>query len=746
MKERTLIRFAISAAVFLLFMIHTSGAGHFRLLETMENFSYDTLVRLTLPNEPDKRVIVVDLDEKSLAAEGWPWPRYKWATLVDNLFDKYHARVMGFDVQFTEPNVEQIEMLDRLAKEDLAGLPGAAEKLQELKQKLDYDRQFAEAVSRHNVVLGYSFKQSINVKGEAATAGAICAPLMNKQAASGYAVDFVKAVGFAGSVKVLADAAPACGFFDNPRVDTDGVFRRVPLLQIYDGAVYPSLALALTRGALGNAPVQMEFEPADRHTSLNLESVLVGASQSMRRAPVDGEVAVYVPYRGPAYVFKYISASDVLHGTVADPTVLNDAIIIVGSTAAGLQDMRVTPVSFNHPGVEVHANIVSGLLDGTIRQKAPYYSGIETILLLLIGLVMAWGFSRLSPLGSAGLGLSVMLVSALLAIAMWSGEYFIMPLGVPLAFTLIVMMAHLFYGFFIESRRARDISKMFGEYVPPEVVSEMADKGGQISMEGETREMTVMFSDVRGFTTVSEKLDAKELSELMNLFLTKQTGVIQKYRGTIDKYMGDAVMAFWGAPLPDEQHALHGVLAGMEMIAAVRELDEEFAKRGWPPLYIGVGLNTGKMSVGNMGSEFRRAYTVMGDAVNLGSRVEGQTKEYGVAIIVTENTRNLLPSDWAFRELDLIKVKGKNEPVAIYEPLGPKEQLDPDLRTDLARHRGANKLYRQQKWDEAEAEFFNLSQSGRPHKVYEVMIGRIMELREHPPGKDWDGAYVAKSK
>ena len=741
MKERTLIRFAISAAVFLVFMVHVSGWMQLRLLDTVENFSYDARVRATLPNQTDPRIVIVDMDEKSLVAEGWPWRRDKLGALITQLFDRYKIKAFGFDMVFSEPDDRAVSAFDELARSELADVTAVAERSEKLRGKLDYDRQFAEALKGRAVVMGYTFKPRV-AEGETAATGGLCAPVIDRDSAKLYAVDFIKAVGFTGNLTRLQDAAGYCGFFDNPRTDDDGVFRRVPLVQVYDGAIYASLSLQLARLATGNPPFEMLFEPPDQRTSLNLEQVQAGNLV----APVDGDVAVYVPYRGGPFTFKYVSATEVLRGTVADPEVLKNTIVLFGATAAGLLDHRTTPVAGIHPGVEVHANIVAGLLNGDIRQKAPYYNGIETVLLLLIALVMAWGFSRLSPLGSAALGLGLMAGVTVVSLWMWSGAYFIMPLGVPVAFTLAVMMAHLFYGFFIESRRARDISKMFGEYVPPEVVAEMADKGGQISMEGETREMTVLFSDVRGFTTISEKLDARELSELMNLFLTKQTAVIQKHRGTIDKYMGDAVMAFWGAPLPDEQHALHGVIAGMEMISAVRELDGEFERRGWPPLHIGVGLNTGKMSVGNMGSEFRRAYTVMGDAVNLGSRLESLTKKYGVGIIVSEFTRNQLPGDWAYRELDLVRVKGKNEPVAIYEPMGPKEQLDPAVRTDLARHRGAMKLYREQKWDEAETEFFNLNQSGRPHKVYELFIERVMILRENPPSKNWDGAYTHEEK
>jgi adenylate cyclase len=723
MTSRALIRLGISFGVFVLFMLHVSGAVHFRLLDAVENFSYDARVRLSLPNATDPRVVIVDMDERSLIAEGWPWRRDKLAGLIDRLFDQYQIRAFGFDMVFSEPDDRALGAYEELASGLLADVAGLRERADQVRASLDYDRRFSDAIKGRAVVMGYTFKPFL--------------PLMDRDTAKLYSIDFIKAVGHTGSLKKLQHDDGYCGFFDNPRTDDDGVFRRVPLVQSYEGAVYSSLALSLARLALGNPPLEFDFEPPDQRTSLNLERVRVGSIS----APVDGDVAVYVPYRGPPYTFRYISATDVLNGKVPEPQVLKDAIVLFGATAAGLLDFRTTPVAGVHPGVEVHANIVSGLLDGNIRQKAPYYNGIETIQLLIAALVLAWGFSRFGA-GGAALTVAVLVaVIAGLALWLWDGANFIMPLGMPVLSTLLLFMAHLLYGYFIESRGKREISKLFGQYVPPELVEEMAAHPEAISMEGESREMTVLFSDVRNFTSISEKLDAKELAAMINAFLTQQTAVVQKYRGTIDKYIGDLIMAFWGAPLADKDHALHGVLTGMEMQRAIRGLDADFEKRGWPKLHIGVGINSGKMNVGNMGSEFRMAYTVMGDSVNLGSRLEGLTKEYGVGVMISEYTRNLLPGDWAFRELDLIRVKGKKEPVTVYEPMGPKEELDPGVRNDLARHRGALKLYRAQQWDEAEAAFFELKTGAHPHPVYDVMIQRIMEFRENPPGKDWDGAY-----
>lgn len=738
MSRRTPVRLGISAVLFALFLLHTSRLFPLRLLDVVEVFTYDARVVLTLPHRADPKIVIVDLDEKSLAAEGqWPWTRDKLATLVTNLFDRYHARVLGFDIVFAEADDKASRLWRALASGPLADLPGVAERNETVTHDVDYDAQFAAALRGRPVVLGFFFKPRID-DGETAGTGTLCPPLIDAQSAKLYDLASVQARGVGGNIAVLQDVVPHCGFFDNPGVDFDGVYRRVPLIQRYGGAFYPSLALSVARLALGSPPVSLEFDPPDVRTSLHLEDVRIGD----RRVPVDAQLGAYVPYRGGNRTFRYVSATDVIRGSVAHPELLRDAVVLMGATAAGYLDLRSTPVDKVFAGVEVHANLVDGILNGGIRQKAPYYDGIETVLLLVVALVLAAAFVRFSALGSALAAAVTVALLIALALGLWSAADFVMPLGVPLVFTLALFMAHLLYGYFVESRRARSISRSFGEYVPPEIVAEMAERGGIASMDGESREMTVLFSDVRGFTSIAEGLDARELAALMNAFLSQQTGVIQRHRGTIDKYIGDAIMAFWGAPLADEQHGFHALQAALDMIDSLRELDDEFASRGWPRLEIGVGLNTGKMSVGNMGSAFRRAYTVMGDAVNLGARVEGLTKEYGVAILCTQTTRDAAPSDWAFRELDFVRVKGKQEPIAIYEPIGPKDALDPALRQDLARHRGALKLYRDQRWDAAEAEFRLLAGGGRPHRAYALFLERIAYLRQAPPGFPWDGAFT----
>ncbi len=734
---RMLVRLGISTLILLIFLLNTAGVWKSRLLSTLENVTYDARILMTMPETVDPRVVIIDIDERSQTAEGqWPWPRDKLGKLVTQLFDTYRIRAVGFDMVFPEPDRSSgFDLMDKLAAGPLADLPGFHDRIAGLRGSLDNDQAFAEAIRGKRVVLGYVFS------AEGLNTGLLGPTLLDKTAAAQYGVDFIDQPTYTANLPVLQSATAYGGFFDISTLDEDGIIRRVPLMERHQGQVYTSLALALTRVALDQPEVQLEFEPPEARISLNLERVRLGSLY----APVDQYVAVRVPYRGRSGSFNYIPATDVLNGR-ADPQKLAGAIALVGTTAAGLKDLRATPVGQGYAGVEVHANIISGILDGRIKQQAPYYAGMETFILLVIGLLLAWLFPRVSPFGAFGVTAAIIVLVVGLAFLAWLYGNLVMPLGVPIVFTLAVFLAQLLYGYFIETRRAQGISKLFGEYVPKEVVEEMAANPGAVSMEGEIREMTVLFSDVRGFTTISERLQAKELSDLMNQFLTPQTKVIQKHRGTIDKYMGDAIMAFWGAPLKDPQHATNALLAGMEMVRVVRELDEPFKKRGWPPINIGVGITTGSMCVGNMGSEFRRAYTVMGDPVNLGSRIEGLTKEYGATVMCSEFTRNAGPPDWSYRELDSVKVKGKNEPVAIYQPMGPKDALDPGLRQDLARHRGALKMFRAQQWDQAENEFFSLSRGAHPHKAYELFLERIAYYRKNPPGENWDGVFTFKTK
>jgi adenylate cyclase len=319
----------------------------------------------------------------------------------------------------------------------------------------------------------------------------------------------------------------------------------------------------------------------------------------------------------------------------------------------------------------------------------------------------------------------------------------------PLASSLLMIAAlfalNMSWGYFVESRSKRQFTELFGQYVPPELVDKMAADPEKYSMEGKSEELTVLFSDIVGFTSISESLEPKELSQFINDYLTAMSLVIRNNRGTLDKYIGDAIMAFWGAPVEDPEHARQGVISAMAMQTELDKVRAQMLARGWPDIRIGVGVNTGQMRVGDMGSKLRKAYTVMGDAVNLGSRLEGLTRVYGVGIIVGPHTKQLV-TDIVFRELDRVKVKGKDEPVDIFEPIGIEGQVDKKVMDEIKLWHKALRAYRAQKWDEAEMDLFNLQRMSPQCKLYELYFERIKECRADPPGPDWDGVTAFKTK
>jgi adenylate cyclase len=435
----------------------------------------------------------------------------------------------------------------------------------------------------------------------------------------------------------------------------------------------------------------------------------------------------------------------VIEGTVEDPEYLKGTIALVGATAPGMEDIRSTPFGSIYPGVEVHANIISGILDGKFRWEPAYTSAAEMVTVSVFGLLTSFVLPVLSPI-VATLGFFGMIILALAVnLYMWSVQLHILPLAVTLMTLIGIYTLNMVFGYLFETRTRTHMDSLFGQYVPPDLVKEMSRDPENYSLASQKLELSVLFSDIRDFTSISEGLDASELSDLINQYLTPMTRIVHVTKGTIDKYIGDAVMAFWGAPLRDTHHAARAVGAGIEMLAALDTLNEDFKKKGWPHIAIGVGINTGPMNVGNMGSEFRQAYTVMGDAVNLGSRLEGLTKSYGVAFIVSEFTRWAAP-EFFYRELDRVQVKGKAEPVTIFEPLGMKDQLAPQVIEDAKLFENALRHYRNQNWDEAEKILQELLVIEPDCFLFKLYLERIAIFREEPPGDDWDGVFVYKTK
>lgn len=733
---RHLIRLSISGALLLLFAMHIGGRPRVEFIDRVEHYLYDARLRASMPGAVDPRIVIVEIDEASQLELGqWPWPRDTLATLLDRLFDDYGVQVLGLDVLFAEEEERPLErLLHELAAGEFGDDPHAAAILMRLQNNLDSNRRFAESLIARDVVTGFVFKDSLR-SGEPQATGRLPEPVLSKEQVAGIDVPFVRAAGYVGTVPALQQNAAAGGFFDAPLVDADGVFRRAPLVQQYEGDLYPSLALAVALLALDSPPLSFVFDTErDDYSGLNLEALSIGG----QHVAVNEQAAVFIPYRGRQGSFPFVRAMDVLSGAVP-AEVLSGRIVLLGATAAGLLDVRSTPVAQRYYGVEAHANLISGLLDGTIRRQPSWSGGLEFVLLLLIAALSALLLPRLSPLAALAFVALLLVSTTAVNFWLWTALDLVVPLASMLLYILFAGLLQISYGFFIESRNRRHLSRLFGQYIPPRLVTELAASGEDASMQGESRDMSVLFSDVRGFASLSENVEARELTRLMNEILTPITAVVHEHRGTIDKYMGDAVMAFWGAPLADEDHAHNAVTAGLQMIAAVAALHGPFRQRGWPAIAVGVGVASGEMNVGNMGSEFRIAYTVMGDTVNLGSRLEGLTRQYGVDMLVSADTARLAPQ-YAYRELDRVRVKGRQEAVDIMQPLGLKATLPAQCLAAAETFSTMLAAYRAGDWDRAETLLDSMA-SEQQETVQEVYRARIRRYRNEPPPADWDGVF-----
>ena len=723
------------------FFVHARGMDYELLfISKLENLASDTRLRFLMPGGVDPKIVILDIDEKSLkereqGGEGrWPWPRDRLALMVDKLFDRYQIEVLGFDVVFAERDeTSGVRVLERLANKELSGVPQFQNALAKLRPQLDYDAIFADKLRNRKVVLGYTFNQEREFKG------LLPAPVFTEAELRGRKIsqDEVR-LGYSGNIEILQKSAASGGHF-NPTNDADGVLRKVPLVIPFQGKYYEALSLAVVRSYLGMPPLKLEFEEYAAGDAV-LEEITIGGL----KVPVDNRARALIPYRGPRDSFKYISISDVMNDRI-DVAELRGKIALVGTSAPGLLDLRVTPVDAVYPGVEAHANLVAGMLDKKLKRDPAYANGAQLMAIILIGLVLAVLLPFLSIVTATVVILTIAGLVIGVNLALYQYANFVLPLAGNMLLIFALYTLNTVWGYFTESRSKKLITGLFGQYIPPELVEQMAKDPSNVSFEPTSRECTVLFTDVRGFTTISEGLDPKALSELMNEFLTPLTNVIFKHHGTIDKYMGDCIMAFWGAPVANAAHAQTGVLAGLEMHRVLNELQPRFKEKNWPEIKIGVGLNTGRMSVGNMGSTIRRAYTVMGDAVNLASRLEGITKEYGADVIVGEDTMAASP-DMVFRELDKVRVKGKENAVTIYQPIGLRSEVSADTIKRLEVYQEALTTYRRQDWDKAETLLRQLQETSPGNKLYDLFLARIPVLREKNLGLDWDGAFTFETK
>lgn len=728
------MRIALGLAITLFFVAHAAewfptADGKLRFVSQLDNIIYDTRLRMSMPRGVDERLVILDIDEKSLGELGrWPWSRKLMAELVDKLFERHGVAVLGFDVVWAERDSSSgIEVLDRIARD----VPAFQSAYAKLRPGLDFDARFAASMKDRPVVLGYYF----NFEERAVKANALPRPVLPKGSFEGRRVFFPTIFGHTGNLALYLDSAAGAGHI-NPLTDFDGVLRRVPLVVEYEGEYYEAFALAMVRALLARQTgTRPAVEAGFPEGGADLEWLRAGSLQ----IPVDAGAAALVPYRGREG-FRYVSLADVAADRIA-PGALKGKIAIIGTTAPTLQDMRSTPIADVYPGVAIHAHMIAGILDGEVKKRPLYVVGAEVVLLLIGGIALALLIPRLSALWATLVtALGIALIAAF-NFAVWQGGL-VLPLAASVLIAAAIYVLNMAYGYFVESRSKRRLAGRFREYVPPEVVAKMELDPDKYD-KPKSAELTILFSDIRGFTSISEALTPDALRDYINEYLTDMSSIIRdRHRGTLDKYIGDAIMAFWGAPVEDPQHARNALLAALAMQRHCAPLNARFAARGWPALKIGIGVNSGTVRVGDMGSRLRRAYTAMGDAVNVASRLEGRTKAYGVGILVGEATRSRV-QDVVFREVDRVKVKGKDEAITIYEPLGLEGEIS---RDELRLWGDVLHAYRTRDWDAASMSLGHLLALNPGCGLYGITLQKVQEKRRNPPPADWDGVTVFDEK
>jgi len=705
-------------------------------LQFQELKLYDVAMRRELTSSPSGLPVVVDLDEKSLAAYGqWPWPRFRVALLLARL-KAAGVLAVGLDMVFAETDRTSPETMRRMFREELKldvafdGLPPALG---------DYDSVLAGVLRDGPYVLGYYLDFEAGREhppGEACALPALRASTILAPGVLPLPDHLPNAPGVVCPLPALLAAAPGAGFF-NTIPDPDNIVRRSPMLLAHGETVVPSLSLATTMLALGikNAVVRV-----DEGGVSSLTLPMPGGEK--RIIPMDGHGRVLINYRGPGGTFARISSADVLTGS-ADPEALRGKIAFIGASAAGLRDLRATPLDRTMPGVEVHATLADMIVTGDFLLRPDWAPGVEVCAILAVGLVsaalLAWTRAVFLLVPFAALALAMWFGSAQ---ALASHRFVVSPIS-PLLALLANFMVLTFLKFWREERQKRFIHAAFSHYLPPAVVNDLVASPDRLTLTGEEREVTVLFSDVRGFTTMSEKLTPTQVVDLLHRYLTPMTGIITGHMGTLDKFIGDAIMAFWNAPLPVPGHQGRALAAAMAMHEELARLNVVFEETYGLRIDIGVGLHCGMARVGNFGSEDLFDYTVIGDTVNLCSRLEGLTKFYKKRILVTDAIVAAAPDGVFFQEVDRVRVKGKAEPVTIYSPLTREEY---EARTDeLAAAAAALDLYRAGRFAQALAAYETLA-AAYPDAIHAIQADRCRALAAAPPDGPWDGVFKHTAK
>jgi adenylate cyclase len=711
--------------------------------------SFDLLQQQFPRLSQDQPVAIVDVDDESLAKIGqWPWPRSILARLVDRLTEGGAASI-GFDMLFPEPD----RMSPARAAASFTGLDYATRAA--LARLPSNDTIFADAMRRSRVVLGDA---AIDRRvGDAAVDAAVKAPIAT---IGGDPLPFLaSSPGVVRAIPELENAASGSGMVSiGPEID--GLYRRVPLVLAIGKDLFPALAFDMLRVATGESV-------AIRTNANGIEAVLV----SPHSIPTDDRARIWVHFARHEQGL-FISAKDVLDGTV-DPARIQGKLVLVGASATGLKDLRATPLDPAMPGIEVHAQLLETILSGDYLTRPGWANGAEIILIGIVGLLMI----VLVPTTGARWTLLVLgLIAAVVVLGtayLYIEHAFLLDGSLALATAALLYTVLVYANYSREESQRRQIRSAFAQYLSPAFVEQLAADPSRLRLGGEHRTMTFLFCDIRSFTAISERYgdDPASLTRLINRYMTPMTDTILGHAGTIDKYIGDCIMAFWNAPLDDADHARNACTAALAMMRALAALNEVLAAEAaegeaqqqaadpalgeslarrrvfTPRLDIGIGINTGACIVGNMGSDMRLSYTVLGDAVNLASRLESQSKTYGVVMVIGEETERHV-RDFASLELDLVAVKGRAEAIHIHTLLGNEATADtPFFKALRICHDAMLRAYRAKDWAGARALIAQCrALDGRLAHLYDLYEARIVAFEENPPLSGWSGVHVAESK
>ena len=728
----------------------TSPTGNF--INLLDKKWVDFILKQRGVQEHTDVVAIATIDSKSVDEYGrWPWPRSRMAQLVEALDGYYKVGTIGWDIVFSE--AEQgtgIAVLDRYKNLFAAlGFPASPRTerfmtmLEQSKVELDGDGRFGKELQKtKNSVLGFFFfadKNSI-------------AHLTREQIANsasriqGSEISLLKGNISPGAIPIglvpesniekIFKGGAYSGFFNMVPDVEDGTVRRVHLLLQYGQNIYPALDLQVLRHYLRADNLVVE---ADENGLI----YGVGVGQKFIKTNNDG--SILLNYKGPQGTFPNYSIYDIIEHNIPKEK-LEGKIVLIGATEVGIFDLRNTPVAVDYPGVEVHATLLDNLLTDSYFRLDLLNDVYSFFLILALGLVLGIALPNIKPIYSHILTVALIGVYAFAhrwmvgSLLTWTSFMY------PTLTILLVWASVTIYRFLVTDKDKRFIRGAFQQYLSPQVISQLMENPKLLTLGGERRVMTAFFSDVQGFSTISEKLDPTDLVKLLNIYLTEMCNFITQVDGTVDKFEGDAIIAFFGAPVAYEDHAIRACMTSLAMQKRLAEMREGWLKDGTPPLYMRIGLNTGPMVVGNMGSQSRFDYTMMGNAVNLAARLEGANKNYGSYTCMSEFTYEQAKDAVEVRELDLIRVIGINQPVRLYELLAKKGELPEDLQKGVAYFAKGLELYRKQQWEEA-AKYFNavfkFIPDDPPSKKF---IDRCRDFYKNPPGADWDGVFVAASK